>query len=498
MPTFELDWAEADLGGSAVVSYGSGAILDFVDKPAGATSALSITSGQADGVDNILLELEVETSGSSVMTFDYKVSTESGWDKFHIDVDGVSQANYSGLVAWTTHAGISIPSAGVHTIRFRYTKDSGGASNEDRVWVALLNITNTVTVNDAAGTVDTLDLEDGAIPAAVATSTWTNSTSAPISGTRSLRSPAAPANSGTYDLTITKPAGTDYATVGFDWKVSSEAGWDELILFPNASAPNVPATGKPSATGGAGWLDWSGTASGHIAVILPAAESTLLLRYTKDGGGAAGADAAWIDNISLPAASGGGVELFRSTSETASPSDTTTRVRTGPRAVAEAATASDATARAVARGRTTTDAATASDATSRQVSRTRALTDAATASDTSSRLVTRPRSVAEALTLADTAVRASSSRDRALLETLTLTDVATSGASTSRQTTETLTLTDVAALAVGLPLLDIRFLATSSRQRAVTVTPDPDRADRVTITGRRLEMTTAGRPAPQP
>ena len=95
--TYTLDWSETDLGGTAVVSYGSGAILDFTDKPSGATSALSITSNQSDGVDNILAEFEIVTTGSSVMTFDYKVSTESGWDKFHIDVDGVSNVHIEDL-----------------------------------------------------------------------------------------------------------------------------------------------------------------------------------------------------------------------------------------------------------------------------------------------------------------------------------------------------------------------------------------------------------------
>jgi hypothetical protein len=304
--TYTVDWSETDLGGSAVTSYGSGAILDFTDKPSGATSALSITSHQADGVDNIMAEFSIETSGSSVMTFDYKVSTESGWDKFHIDVDGVSQANYSGTVAWTTHGAINIASAGVHTIRFRYTKDSGGAGNADRVWVALLNITNTVTVNDSSAAVDTYDMEDGAVPSFVTTSTWTNSTSEPITGSRSLRSPASPANSGTYDLEIEKAAGSDWAAVGFDFKVSTESGWDKLWLFPDATASNIPGTGSPSTSGEAGWLDWSGTTSGRIAVILPAAESSLLLRYTKDGGGAGGSDAVWIDNLDMPAAGGGG------------------------------------------------------------------------------------------------------------------------------------------------------------------------------------------------
>lgn len=302
MATYTLDWSQTNLGGSAVVSYARGAVLDYTDKPAGATASLSCTRGLSPGDTNLAV-FTIVTTGSSVLTFDYKTSTEAGWDKLHIDVDGVSQANYSGVIAWTTHAGISIPTAGTHTIRFRYNKDPGGV-NADRVWIAKLQITNTTTVNDDASTVDTYNFEDGAIPSFVATSTWTNSTSEPIAGTRSLRSPTSPANNGSYDMTVTKTAGIGYRAVGFDWKVSSESGWDKLFIYPD-STTGVPAHPTAPSEGSPGWLEWSGAASGRFAVILPAASSSFLLRYAKDGGGAAGSDAAWIDNITLPSAAGG-------------------------------------------------------------------------------------------------------------------------------------------------------------------------------------------------
>lgn len=301
--TYTLDWSETDLGGSAVVSYGLGAVLDYADKPAAATAALSITAFHADSSNTTIAEFSVVTTGSSVMTFDYHTSSES-YDKLHIDVDGVSQAEYSGVTAWTTHAGISIPSAGTHTISFRYQKDSGSAANADRVWVALLNITNTTTTNDASGSVDTYDFEDGATPSFITTSSWTNSTSGPITGTRSMRSPASPAGSGSYDLEIEKAAGSDYATVGFDYKTDTESGWDKLFIFPDAAAANVPASGEPSTPGDSGWIAYSGSTSGRIALILPAAAQTVLLRYTKDGGGDVGADAVWIDTLKMPAAGG--------------------------------------------------------------------------------------------------------------------------------------------------------------------------------------------------
>jgi hypothetical protein len=302
--TYTLDWSETDLGGSAVVSYAAGAVLDFTDKPAGATAALSLTANQGGSANVTIVELEVETSGSSVMTFDYHTSSESGWDKLHIDVDGASQANYSGATAWTTHAGISIASAGTHTIRFRYQKDGSGDTDADRVWVALLNITNTVTVNDASGSDTTYNMEDGAIPSAVTTSDWTNSTSEPIAGTRSLRSPAATAANGSYDLEITQPAAADYTVVAFDWKVSSEFNYDEIYLFPDAAAANVPASGAPSSAGSPGWLDYSDEAAGRLGFIIPPAGRTVLVRYAKDAGTDGGSDAAWIDNLSMPASAG--------------------------------------------------------------------------------------------------------------------------------------------------------------------------------------------------
>ncbi len=314
MATYTLDWSETNLGGSAVASYARGAVLDYADKPTGATAALSCTRGLSAG-DNNLCVLTVVTTGSSVLTFDYKVSTEPGWDKLHIDVDGVSQANYSGVIAWTSHAGISIPTAGTHTIRFRYNKDPGGV-NLDRVWIAKLSITNTTTVNDDASTVDTHNLEDGSIPSFVTTSTWTNSTSEPIGGSRSLRSPVATAGNGSYGLTITKPAGTGYRAVGFDWKVSSESGWDKLFVYPDATAAAVPTHPPAPTEASPGWLDWSGTASGRLAVILPAAASSFLVRYAKDSGGNVGSDAAWIDNLTLPSASGGGTTPVTATRPT--------------------------------------------------------------------------------------------------------------------------------------------------------------------------------------
>jgi hypothetical protein len=513
MPTFALDWSETNLGGSAVVSYARGAVLDFVDKPAGATAALSCTRGLSSGANNIAV-LEVETTGSSVLTFDYKVSTEPGWDKLHIDVDGVSQGEWSGVVAWTSHPGVSIPAAGVHTIRFRYQKDPGGV-NADRVWIANLNITNTVAANDDASTVDTATLEDGAIPAFVTTSTWTNSTSEPITGTRSLRSPTSTAGNGSYGLTVSKAATTDYRAVGFDWKVSSESGWDKLFIYPDSTAASVPVHPTAPAEGSPGWLDFSGTASGRLAVILPPAASSLLLRYAKDGSGNVGSDAAWIDNIATPAAGGGGTDYPRATADTASPADAVTRARTGPRTTADVAQPADTLGRASTRPRATSDTATATDATSgvrtgaprlRSLGETltisdtsaassggtasRTQADTATPADTTSRRVARPRGQADTATPTDTTTRTQSS-SRGLSEISTAADLTAGVRQLARAALDAVTLGDTSATAPGMPVIHVRFLRAVGRQRDVTVT---GRRLAVEIRGRTRTDTTAGRP----
>lgn len=451
--TYTLDWSETNLGGSAVVSYGAGAILDFTDKPAGATAALSLTAHHGGSTNITIAEFSIETSGSSVMTFDYHTSTEGGYDKLHIDVDGVSQANYSGTTAWTSHPGINIASAGVHTIRFRYQKDAGSSLNADRVWVALLNITNTVTTNDASGTVTTYDMEDGSIPSVVTTSTWTNSTSSPIAGTRSLRSPASPAANGSYDLTIAKAAGSGYATVGFAYKTDSESGYDRLFVFPDATASNVPASGAPSADGASGWIDYSGSTSGRLAVILPAAAGTVLLRYTKDSGGDVGADAAWIDTLSMPAGGGG-------TNHTQTPTDTTgstdTRAFAQGKAVTDASGLTDTATASVGRTVTATDTAGLTD--SATLASGTGLTSSDAEALTDSTALARGTAVTDSSGLADATALARSST---VTDTTGLTDGVTIDATSSGGITQTdpAGLTDTTVTARGQVSTDAAGLA---------------------------------------
>lgn len=69
----------------------------------------------------------------STLTFDAWVSSESGYDNLVVYVDGVIESVTTASEQWRTK---SVPiSAGFHTIKFVYQKDSSAVSGSDAVWI---------------------------------------------------------------------------------------------------------------------------------------------------------------------------------------------------------------------------------------------------------------------------------------------------------------------------------------------------------------------------
>ena len=67
------------------------------------------------------------------ISFVYKVSSESGFDKFVFFIDGVEMVSASGEDGWTR---VSVPvSAGYHNFGFSYSKDQFTASGSDCAWI---------------------------------------------------------------------------------------------------------------------------------------------------------------------------------------------------------------------------------------------------------------------------------------------------------------------------------------------------------------------------
>lgn len=79
------------------------------------------------------LYITVEVGSESTMSFYYKVSSESGWDKLFFKIDGSEKNNWSGEIDWTQASYTLTP--GTHELRWEYTKDVTMSSGEDCAWI---------------------------------------------------------------------------------------------------------------------------------------------------------------------------------------------------------------------------------------------------------------------------------------------------------------------------------------------------------------------------
>ena len=107
----------------------------------------NITHSQSSWIE---YSATIPAQGGTI-SFAYSTSTESCCDKLRFYIDGVEQNNWGGLISWTT---VSYPTtAGTHTYRWEYTKDSSVSSNNDQVYLDDVVITTNA--------LPTLRIQDG-------------------------------------------------------------------------------------------------------------------------------------------------------------------------------------------------------------------------------------------------------------------------------------------------------------------------------------------------
>ena len=90
------------------------------------------SSGISDS-ETTALFITIETSSESEVSFYYKVSSESNWDKLCFKIDGTEKGDWSGMVAWTQASYTLTP--GSHELRWEYSKDSSMSSGSDCAWI---------------------------------------------------------------------------------------------------------------------------------------------------------------------------------------------------------------------------------------------------------------------------------------------------------------------------------------------------------------------------
>lgn len=93
----------------------------------------SLRSGTIGNNGSTILTLEHEAGTADTVSFYFKISSESNYDKLHFYIDNSEKANWSGELNWQK---VTYPvSAGVHTYKWSYTKDVSMSGGQDCVWI---------------------------------------------------------------------------------------------------------------------------------------------------------------------------------------------------------------------------------------------------------------------------------------------------------------------------------------------------------------------------
>jgi hypothetical protein len=85
---------------------------------------------------------------AGVASFNYKVSSEQGYDWMRFYVDGILRDQWSGEVGWSDYS-VTLP-AGNHTLEWRYVKDAAINGGSDAAYLDNLNVPVNVAPNASA------------------------------------------------------------------------------------------------------------------------------------------------------------------------------------------------------------------------------------------------------------------------------------------------------------------------------------------------------------
>ena len=98
----------------------------------GRVAAVSGNAGHDSSNSTLTLTLDMEAG--QTLAFDYKISSESGYDKLKFSVNGSQTLEQSGERDWTTYT-YTADSAGSYTFVWKYEKDYSYAAGSDCVWI---------------------------------------------------------------------------------------------------------------------------------------------------------------------------------------------------------------------------------------------------------------------------------------------------------------------------------------------------------------------------
>ncbi len=236
-------------------------------------------SGDISDSQETWMQTTVTASAGDKASFYWKVSSDSG-DYLKFYIDGQYQTGISGEVDWQKKS-YSL-SAGSHTLKWVYSKDSSGSAGSDCGWVDGLMVGTTSLVGQPDTMSEALDsqlkfTESGGQGWWIASGTDDEYYYEADAAQSDYNLP----NSGETSLQAIVDSASSQ-TVKFYWKVSSEQSHDYLQFY-------IDSTLKDLISGEVGWQQKSYAVTSGIHI--------LKWRYVKDGSGQSGDDCGWVDFV---------------------------------------------------------------------------------------------------------------------------------------------------------------------------------------------------------
>ncbi|MBW7990394.1 MAG: hypothetical protein FVQ84_10320 [Planctomycetes bacterium] len=220
--------------------------------------------------------MRTTVNGVGTLGFYWKVHSELNYDYLEFYIDGVFQNRISGTVDW--HQMIyTISNPGLHTLEWRYDKDSEVSNGNDLGRVDLVDWSGGIQPPSSGPLSEALDTNLSFTAAGDAT--WFAQTAIAYFDGDAAQSGNIWDGQDSLMQTTVSGAGT----VSFFWKVSSEAGYDYLEFY-------IDGVLQDRITGSVGWHQM-------MYAISDFGSHTLKWRYVKDYSVSDGDDCGWIDLV---------------------------------------------------------------------------------------------------------------------------------------------------------------------------------------------------------
>ncbi len=250
-------------------------------------SSIAYFGGDAaqSGVLTHLQSSTVESSsvaGPATLSWNWKVSSEQGYDFLSFYLDGVLQVRISGESGWQSQS-LAVTS-GSHSIRWVFSLDGSVLAGQNAAWIDQVQWTATTSSGGGGGgSGTTLSLSDALDTSTMIWSTsggasWFGQASVSVNGDAAQAGALSHNQSCAIETTITGPG-----TLSFSWKISSEANYDFLRVTVDGSAI------VPGISGEIGWTPQ--------AFAIPGGSHVLKWTYSTDSSVLSGANTAWVDAV---------------------------------------------------------------------------------------------------------------------------------------------------------------------------------------------------------